>query len=44
MNYKTNWTQSYITWVSYADRMTELQIELSEYKEANAVIDFIKSL
>ena len=44
MNYKTNWTQPYTTWTSYSERMIELKIKLSECKEANIVIDFIKSL
>lgn len=44
MNYKISWTQPYNTWTDYSERMLELRVELSDYKEANAVIDFIKSL
>ncbi len=42
MNYKTNWTQNYNTWVNYSERMLELQVEVSEYKEANELINRIK--
>lgn len=42
MNYKTNWNQAYTTWVDYSERMLEIQVELSEYKEANDLINRIK--
>jgi hypothetical protein len=42
MNYKINWTQNYNTWANYSERMLEIQIEVSEYKEANELINRIK--
>lgn len=44
MNYKISWTQNYNTWNNYSERMLEIQVETSGYKEANEVIAFIKSL
>jgi hypothetical protein len=42
MNYKTNWNQPYTMWVNYSERMLELQVKLSEFKEANDLINRIK--
>lgn len=42
MNYKINWTQNYITWASYPERMLEIQVEMSKCKEANELINRIK--
>jgi hypothetical protein len=44
MNYKTNWTQSYTDWTSYSEKMLEVQVEVSDYKEANEVIARIMAL
>lgn len=42
MNYQTNWNQSYTMWTGYAERMLELKVETSEFKEANDLINRIK--
>jgi len=44
MNYQISWKQNYNTWFNYPEKMLELQVELSAFKEANAVIAYIKSL
>jgi hypothetical protein len=44
MNYKISWTQPYTEFIDYAERMLELQVEYSNLKEANQVIDYIKQL
>jgi hypothetical protein len=53
MNYKTNWTQNYITWQvpsnsksieETQEQIVEAFVETSEFREANSVIDYIKSL
>jgi hypothetical protein len=44
MNYKISWTQPYTAWVDYAEKLLELQVELSNHKEAKEVIARIKSL
>lgn len=41
---KCTWNQDYTTWTGYAERVLELKVELSEYKEANEVINRIKAM
>ena len=43
MNYNINWSQNYPGWEDYAVKLLELKLELSDFAEANAVIDRIKS-
>lgn len=42
MNYKISWSQEYVGWVSYSEKLLELQVELSEFKDANLLIKRIK--
>lgn len=44
MNYKINWRQNYPSWALHANKLLELRVELSGYKEANEVIAKIKAL
>ena len=44
MNYKINWRQNYPSWALHANKLLELRVELSGYKEANEVITKIKAL
>lgn len=43
MNYKISWTQNYPDWEDYAEKLLELKLELSNFAEANELIDKIKS-
>ena len=53
MNYKINWTQNYNTWKvpsnsksieETQEQIVEAFVEASELREANIVINYIKSL
>jgi|APGre2960657404_1045060.scaffolds.fasta_scaffold60676_2 mevalonate pyrophosphate decarboxylase len=42
MKYIINWSQSYTSWVTHAEKLLELRIELSGLKDAKKVIENIK--
>jgi hypothetical protein len=44
MNYSISWNQPYTMWANYSERMLEVQVEVSEYKEANELINRIKAM
>lgn len=41
--YYIRWKQSYTDWQEYVDRIMDLGLELSEYKEANQLIEKVKN-
>lgn len=44
MNYKISWSQNYNTWANYSERMLEIQVEMSNFKEAKEVLARVMSL
>ena len=44
MNYKINWTQNYDAWAQYSQKLLEVQVDISEFKEAREVLARIMAL
>ena len=42
MNYKINWAQNYNTWATFSEKLIEVQVDMSDLKEANELINRIK--